>query len=584
MIGGSQGLSMPSAERLTRNFLARGDFAAAYDITVSAVAAGDESEGVRHQQVLALAGMGDIETASALFSAYGFDQSTEPDELSVGARLLKDRGFLAPARTRAVAMGVAADAYGRVFDLSGALRPGVNAAGLALLAGRIEDARDMARRLLMHPDMPQAGDRRGVTRKAELLLILGRVDQAEALLLDAGTAPSAAAARASATRQIAAIAEAIGLDGQRTQRLLAFVRPPATIHFTGAAFTPDDAVERPIAQSIAAALDAHDVGFGYGTLAAGAELLIAEALLEKGGELHVVLPFDEADFVDHAVRPAGEAWVARYHAARARAASLIVASEMHFIGDSAQFDHADRVAMGMARLKARQLGANVLQLDLTGKSAHAPAVATWQATGGERIDLPAPGIDYGFARPPLPPGSGEERVMAAIIFTDFPGFSKIGEAALPAFWNGVMRRVADVLDRHGAAVECRNAWGDALYAVTRSAAVAAEIALSLQTALAAFDYGSLGLKAGTGMRIGAHYGTAYRARDHITGRISFYGGEVSRAARIEPVTPPGAVFVTEPFAAVLMLEAPDRFVTRYVGRIELAKGAGSAPMYRLSRA
>ena len=48
------------------------------------------------------------------------------------------------------------------------------------------------------------------------------------------------------------------------------------------------------------------------------------------------------------------------------------------------------------------------------------------------------------------------------------------------------------------------------------------------------------------MRIGAHYGPAYRTIDHITGRTTFYGTEVSKAARIEPVTPPGAVFVTEP--------------------------------------
>ena len=76
------------------------------------------------------------------------------------------------------------------------------------------------------------------------------------------------------------------------------------------------------------------------------------------------------------------------------------------------------------------------------------------------------------------------------------------------------------------------------------------------------------------MRIGAHYGPAYRAIDHITGRLSFYGTEVSKAARIEPVTPTGAVFVTEPFAAILALEAPDRFDCRYVGRIQLAKGYG----------
>ncbi|WP_156678716.1 adenylate/guanylate cyclase domain-containing protein [Sphingomonas profundi] len=578
-------MSVPDADARARAATARGDFAAAYDITVSAIAEGDESEGVRHQQVLALARMGDIELASALFAVYGLDRSEEPDELAVGARLLKDRAFQTRGRARGAAMAAAAEAYRRVFDLSGALRPGVNAASLSLLAGDADRARDMARRLLMHPDIPDAGDRRGVTRQAELLLVLGRVEQVEAVLAATGGRPVAAAAdRASTSRQLGAIAQAIGLDPVRAASLLAHVRPPATIHFTGPAFVPDPAVEANILARIAGVLARRDVGFGYGTLAAGAELLIAEALLARGGELHVVRPFDEADFIDHAVRPAGAAWVDRYHAALARATSHTPASEMNYVGDPAQFDYADRVAMGLARVKARQLDAEAFQLNLEGEGVDMPAVATWRTCGGASVTVPAPGIDRGFPRPPLPRGSGEERTMAAIIFTDFPGFSKLGEAALPAFWNGVMRRVADVLDRHGDAVECRNAWGDALYAVTRSAAVSAEIALSLQTALAAFDYASLGLKAGLGMRIGAHYGTAYRAIDHITGRISFYGSEVSRAARIEPVTPPGAVFVTEPFAAMLMLEAPDRFVTRYVGRIELAKGAGSAPMYRLSRA
>ena len=114
---------------------------------------------------------------------------------------------------------------------------------------------------------------------------------------------------------------------------------------------------------------------------------------------------------------------------------------------------------------------------------------------------------------------------------------------------------------------------------------AAEISLQIQDALDEFDYSQLGLEGKGGrMRIGAHYGPAYRAVDHITGRLSFYGNEVSKAARIEPVTPTGAVFVTEPFAAILALEAPDRFDCRYVGRIQLAKGYGSYPMYRLTRA
>jgi adenylate cyclase len=90
------------------------------------------------------------------------------------------------------------------------------------------------------------------------------------------------------------------------------------------------------------------------------------------------------------------------------------------------------------------------------------------------------------------------------------------------------------------------------------------------------------LDGAAGMRIGVHYGPAFRTIDHITGRDTFYGTEVSRAARIEPVTPPGAVFVTEPFASILALEADEDFVCQYVGRIALAKNYGEYPMYRLS--
>ena len=84
------------------------------------------------------------------------------------------------------------------------------------------------------------------------------------------------------------------------------------------------------------------------------------------------------------------------------------------------------------------------------------------------------------------------------------------------------------------------------------------------------------------MRIGVHYGPAYETEDPITKKTTLYGTEVSRAARIEPVTPPGAVFVTEPFAAILALEAPDDYKCRYAGNIEFAKGYGTYPIYQLT--
>jgi adenylate cyclase len=244
--------------------------------------------------------------------------------------------------------------------------------------------------------------------------------------------------------------------------------------------------------------------------------------------------------------------------------------------------------MGLARLHAQRLGSDPLQLAIwDGKPSAGPAgtgadVAMWRAEEG-RSEVVTPGaIDRGFVRPPAHEATRERR-LAAILFTDFAGFSKLTEAALPAFWDGVMGAVAAVLDRHGEQVLARNSWGDALYAVMPSATAAANIALELQEALGLFDYSRLGLDLpGGGMRIGVHYGSVYKALDPISSRPTFYGTEVSRAARIEPVTPPGAVFVTEPFAAILALEEPESFRCNYVGRIELAKGYGTFPMYRLA--
>jgi class 3 adenylate cyclase len=61
------------------------------------------------------------------------------------------------------------------------------------------------------------------------------------------------------------------------------------------------------------------------------------------------------------------------------------------------------------------------------------------------------------------------------------------------------------------------------------------------------------------------------------------GSHVTRTARIEPVTPPGAVYATEPFAAALIL-GDDAFTADYAGNIPAAKDHGALRMYRLLRA
>ena len=583
---------MSRAADLAKAAIARGDLIAAYDLTVSAIAEGDESREVRHQQVLALARMGDCERASERFAAYGLDASPHPHERAAGARLLKDRALALPAgEGRLAALRAAFEAYLYIYRESGDSFPGINAATLALLGGEVAQAREIAEALLADPEVAAGADYYKAATAAEALLLRGRIEEAaEAVAAAAAHARGDFGATSTTMRQLAMIARHLRLDEDRQRHLLAPLAPPRVAHFCGHMFAADAAAEARLKAEIGRALDEEGVGFAYGALACGADILIAEAALERGVELHVVLPFVEEDFLAQSVRPGGGDWVERYRACRDSAARVTLASEMEYFGDPGQFGYASRMAMGLARLRARHLGGEAVQIAVwDGAGCDGPAgtgadVAAWRAHGGRSRTIEPGNVTRGLERPEPRVLSTHERTLGAILFTDFAGFSSLKETALPAFWGGVMRRVADVLDAHGDEVACRNSWGDALYAVAASAPAAARMALELQEALAAFDYATLGLDGGGGMRIGVHYGPAYRTLDHITGRTTFYGTEVSKAARIEPVTPPGAVFVTEPMGAILALEAADEFVCRYVGRIALAKKYGDYPMYRLTRA
>ena len=72
-------------------------------------------------------------------------------------------------------------------------------------------------------------------------------------------------------------------------------------------------------------------------------------------------------------------------------------------------------------------------------------------------------------------------------------------------------------------------------------------------------------------------------RDPVLGADAFMGSHVSRTARIEPVTPPGAVYVTEAFASALELCGISDVGCDYVGHMPAAKDFGRLRMYRLRR-
>ena len=586
----SGGADTPSWTDQGRAALASGDLITAYDAAARGLDEGEPPLPLHFLQVLALARMGDTARAIERYEAFDLAAATDDDAAALRARLLKDQALAAGPAERAALFDSASAAYLAIHARTGGYFPGINAATLALLAGHREDARALACTLLEHPALREPADYYAGATRAEALLLCGSIDQAGEALRGATALTGAdLGARSSTLRQFDLLVAALGLEEAARTTLLAPLRPPATAMFCGHIFTADPAAEAAIAARIAEVLDETPIGFFYGALACGADILIAEAALARGAELIVVLPFGVEDFIRESVETGGESWIPRFHACLAKASVVVRASTMDYVGDAHQFSYGSRIAMGLARLRARHLGGEAVQLAVwNGTAGGAEAgtsadVATWRASGGRSIVIPPGAITRAGGRAPHSAVPGPARALRGMIFTDFPGFSRLTEAALPVFWEEVMDRIAAVLDRYPEEVCYRNTWGDALFAVLTTPAAAAAVALDLAASLSQVDHARLGVPAGTSMRVGAHFGSIYQARDPVAGRMAYYGTEVSLAARIEPVTPPGSVYVTAPLAAMLALETDGRFRTGYVGRVELAKGYGSFPMYRLSR-
>ena len=208
-------------------------------------------------------------------------------------------------------------------------------------------------------------------------------------------------------------------------------------------------------------------------------------------------------------------------------------------------------------------------------------VSTWRALGRKTRVIPCDPSGEEDKAPAVTTAPGQGRVIRAMLFGDVKGFSRLEERHSLLFLKEVLGSFGDVLDRFGADVLYRNTWGDGLYVVFRDAAVAARGALALQQAMASVDLAARGLPTHLALRVGAHVGPVFEVTDPVVKRVGFVGAHVSRTARIEPVTPEGHVYVTEPFAARLALDGDINLECDYVGRMPAAKGYGLMRMYVL---
>jgi adenylate cyclase len=212
-------------------------------------------------------------------------------------------------------------------------------------------------------------------------------------------------------------------------------------------------------------------------------------------------------------------------------------------------------------------------------------VATWRRTGHDVVVVAPVDLDDrgDHPRQTKPSMSEAARVIRALLIGDMRGFSKLPDEQLLAFSEVVMGSLGHVLDDYGAEVEYRNTWGDALITVLSNALAAARCALDLQDAINDIDLGAVGLPTHLALRLSGHVGPVFSIVDPVLGTPSFLGSHITRTARMEPVTPPGEVYVTEAFAASLELAGCNNLGCNYVGHMPAAKDYGRLRMYHLLR-
>lgn len=572
--------------------LGEGDALSAFDCAAAARRGGTDSPRLRYLMVRALAASGDSLGAMQLYDQLDLAASGDVDSLALAGRLWKDEAFDHDGAERTKSLQRAAAAYDHAWQASGASFPAINAASLYAMLGEKERAASLAGPIAANGAADNYWDRATLV---EALLLLNRGDEAIVQARAANTQAGARAGdRASTCRQIARLADSGAVEAVPARQIVDLLRPPPVGVYCGRMFRAGGIGEANARAAIASALDARPLSALIGPLACGADILFAEEALARGIDLTVVLPFAEDDFIAQSVASGGEEWVARYAHCRDRASMVHFASSARYVSDDCQFILGSHTMMGLAKLRARELETSAIQLAVVDPAVAArPAtsiagtnadIALWQRHEGETLTIPVGELDRNLDFPEAPkPPEGTRRGLYAILFADFAGFSKLGEAELPIFAREVMGGIGRILDDFGEAVLFRNTWGDAVYAIIDDPATAARIALAMQERLDVLppELGLEGQKAG--MRTGIHFGPIYRGLDPVVGNELWYGTEVTRTARIEPVTLVGQVYCTQPLAAMLALGNARDFDCDYVGKVRLAKDYGDLALYRLSR-
>ncbi len=583
----------------------------AYDVANQGLEHFPSSVRLRQLLGLALARSGASEAASAILMPLYREGHQDEETLGLLARTYKDLAeeAVAPERKQSYLQS-AKDFYAKAYEVNHGYWSGINAATIAVLLGEQLYASKLARevRTLCSDELRRIKETRedpywALATLGEAALILREWTEAEGWYSQAADAGRKRYGDLRSSLHNARLL--MGHLNSYSSHIEACFHIPAVVVFAGhvmdqperrAPRFPAD-VEPKIYAAIQECLHKLDAGFGYSSAACGSDILFCEAMLERDGEIHVILPFEKSQFIETSVDRA-PGWKARFERVMEQAADVVVASERRVEGDDVLYEYANRMLFGLARSRAEQLETVLKPLAVwDGQPGDAPggtasAIELWRAAVDD-IEIIDVASIVGKGRPeatghlqsveqieaaPVDANRGFAPEIRALLFADAVGFSKLSETEVPLFVHHFLGLVGKLVHEMSPAPLTKNTWGDGLYLVFPDVRSAGQFALELRDRAKATQWCEKGLR-NLELRIGLHAGPVYECMDPVTERRNYIGAHVSRAARIEPITPPGNVYASQSFAALAAAERGLGFKCDYVGQTAMAKKYGTFPTY-----
>ena len=606
----------PEAYRLLAERILRlGEPLLAYDVVAEGMKSFSQDLRLRQLLALALARSGASGAANNVLEHLYQDGYRDEETLGLLARTHKDLAREEEDVSKANQhLRRAYEFYSQGYETSGGYWSGINAATLALFLGERESAAALARlvgdqcRQRLRELAEVSGERYWlVSTLGEAALLVGDWSEAEnwysqAVELGRGDWGSLQSTRHNARLLMQRIAQ--GEDAGRIERLFRF---PSVVVFAGHMVDRDDRteprfpprLESMVKEAIRQRLTKLNAGIGYASGACGSDILFHEVMLEMKGESYVILPYEKERFIQDSVEIVrGSDWGKRLEKIIAQAIETQEVSRQRQSNNVA-YEFANLVLHGLASVRAEQLETKLVPVAVwdgksgTGLGGTAGTVERWQRIGlnVEIIDLEeilrceCPGLSVSAASPTPasnPATSEFAPEIRALLFADAEGFSKLTDEEVPLFAQHFLGLAGRLSAESPHRPLTKNTWGDGLYFVFANVRDAGQFALDLRDVVRDTDWSKHGLPV-LSLRIGLHAGPVYSCCDPVTQHTTYIGANVSRAARIEPITPTGQVYASQTFAALAAAEGVREFRCDYVGQTPMAKKYGTFPTYVVLR-